>query len=99
MKKQHALLDAFFSGVKSGNVVVLEDADFRGEAAEIISALPLSTDEENTVRKDVLTRIGAQAVAFRVDPSILGGLVIKVGDRVLDGSVAGKLEGLRASLK
>jgi F-type H+-transporting ATPase subunit b len=98
-KKQRALLDEFFSGVKSGKVVVLDDADFKGESAQVTSALPLSKDEEESVKKDVLAKSGAQAVTFRVDPSILGGLVIKVGDKVLDGSVAGKLEGLRQSLK
>ena len=98
-KKQHALLDEFFSGVKSGKVVVLNDAGFKGDSAEVTSALPLSKDEEASVKKDVLAKVGAQAVSFRVDPSILGGLVIKVGDKVLDGSVAGKLEGLRQSLK
>lgn len=98
-KKQHALLDEFFSGVKAGRVVVLDSKDFKGDTAEITSALPLSKDEEAAVRKDVLAKVGAQAVTFRVDPSILGGLVIKVGDKVLDGSVSGRLEGLRQSLK
>ena len=98
-KKQRALLDEFFSGVKSGKVVVLDDAGFKGESAEVTSALPLSKEEEESVKKGVLAKVGAQAVTFRVDPSILGGLVIKVGDKVLDGSVAGRLEGLRQSLK
>ena len=98
-KKQHALIDEFFSGVKSGKVVVLDDADFKGESAEVTSALPLDEKEQDTVKKSVLEKVGAKAVAFRVDPSILGGLVIKVGDKVLDGSVAGKLEGLRQNLK
>ena len=98
-KKQHALIDEFFSGVKSGRVVVLDDAGFKGDSVEVTSALPLSKDEEASVKKDILSKVGAQAVSFRVDPSILGGLVIKVGDKVLDGSVAGKLEGLRQSLK
>ena len=98
-KKQHALIDDFFSGVKSGKVVVLDDADFKGESAEVTSALPLDDKEQDTVKKNILDKVGAKAVAFRVDPSILGGLVIKVGDKVLDGSVAGKLEGLRQSLK
>jgi F-type H+-transporting ATPase subunit b len=98
-KKQRALLDEFFSGVKSGKVVVLGDADFKGESAQVTSALPLNKEEEEYVRKDVLAKAGAKEVAFRVDPSILGGLVIRVGDKVLDGSVAGKLEGLRQSLK
>ena len=98
-KRQHALIDDFFSGVTSGKVVVLEGADFKGESAEITSALPLNDKEQDTVKKDVLAKVGAQAVTFRVDPSILGGLVIKVGDKVLDGSVLGKLEGLRQNLK
>ena len=98
-KRQRALLDEFFSGVKSGKVVVLDDASFKGESAEITSALPLSDKEKETVKKDVLAKVGAQAVTFRVDPTILGGLVIKVGDKVMDGSVAGRLSDLSQSLK
>ncbi|HLF75452.1 MAG TPA: F0F1 ATP synthase subunit B [Anaerolineales bacterium] len=98
-RKQRALLDEFFSGVIAGRVIVLEDGGFKGESAEVTSALPLSEQEQESVKKDVLSRVGAQAVSFRVDPSILGGLMIKIGDKVLDGSVAGKLEGLRQSLK
>jgi F-type H+-transporting ATPase subunit b len=98
-QKQRALLDEFFSGVKSGKVVVLADADFKGETAEVTSALPLSKDEEESVKRDVLAKAGAKDVFFRVDPSILGGLVIKVGDKVLDGSVAGKLDSLRQILR
>ena len=98
-KRQHALLEEFFSGIKSGKVVVLDDANFKGESAEITSALPLTDKEQDSVKQDVLAKVGAQAVTFRVDPSILGGLVIKVGDKVMDDSVAGKLDGLRQSLK
>jgi F-type H+-transporting ATPase subunit b len=98
-KRQRALLDEFFSGVKSGKIVVLDGSDFKGESAEVTSALPLNKEEEAAVRQDVLSKIGAKDVSFRVDPAILGGLVIKVGDKILDGSVAGKLEGLRQNLK
>jgi len=98
-KRQHALIDEFFSGVKSGKVLVLDDAKLSGASAEITSALPLTKLEQDTVKKDILAKTGAQSVNFRVDPAILGGLVIKVGDKVLDGSVAGKLEGLRANLR
>src|SRR5215216_1948313 len=90
-KKQRALLDEFFSGVKSGKVIVLDGANFQGDSAQVTSALPLSKDEEECVKSDVLAKSGAKEVAFRVDPAILGGLVVKVGDKVLDGSVAGKL--------
>jgi F-type H+-transporting ATPase subunit b len=98
-QRQRTLLNEFFSGVKSGMVVMLNDASFKGGAAEVTSALPLTDSEQDTVKKDVLAKVGAQAVTFRVDPSILGGLVIKVGDKIMDGSVAGKLDGLRQSLK
>lgn len=97
-KRQRALIDEFFSGVKSGEVVVLEDTGLSGASAEIISALPLTEEEKEIVRQDITSKTGSQTVTFRVDPSILGGLVVKVGDKVLDGSVSGQLESLQQSL-
>jgi len=98
-KRQHALIDDFFSGVKAGKVVVLEGAQISGGSAEVTSALPLTADEMDIVKKDILSKIGSQAtVTFRVDPSILGGLKIRVGGKVLDASVSGQLESLRQSL-
>jgi F-type H+-transporting ATPase subunit b len=97
-QRQHALIQQFFSGVKSGKVSVLEGSSLTGASAEITSAVPLSDDEKETVRQDLLAKTGSQTVTFRVDPSILGGLVVKVGDKVVDGSVAGQLETLRQSL-
>jgi F-type H+-transporting ATPase subunit b len=98
-KRQHAIINEFFSGTKGGRVVVLDEASFKGEAAEVTSALPLNADEQEVVKRELLSKVGAHTVAFRVDPGILGGLVVKVGDKVLDGSVAATLEGLRQSLK
>jgi len=98
-KKQRALLDEFFSGVKSGKLIVLDGANFQGESAQVTSALPLSKEEEEAVKRDVLSKAGAKEITFRVDPSILGGLVIRVGDKILDSSVAGKLGELRQSLR
>ena len=99
-KRQHALLDEFFSGVKSGKLVLLEGAELTGDAAEVTSALPLNPEEQEAVRKNVLGKMGTKTnVEFRVDPQILGGLVIRVGDKILDGSVSGQLEDLRKTLK
>ena len=92
-KKQHALIDEFFSGVKGDKVVLAESLS--GDSAVVTSALPLTSKEQDTVKKSV----SVKEVSFKVGPSILGGLVIKVGDKVLDGSVSGKLEGLRQTLK
>jgi F-type H+-transporting ATPase subunit b len=100
VRRQHALITEFFSGIKSGKVVILEAANLSGDGADVTSALPLTPEEQETVKSDILMKMGMKQtpVSFRVDPSILGGLVIRVGDKVLDGSVAGKLEDLRQSL-
>ena len=98
-QRQRALIDQFFSGVKDGKVTVLEGERMTGQSAEITSALPLTEEEKEAVKSDILTKIGEPAtVTFRTDPSILGGLVIRVGDKVLDGSVAGRLEDMRQRL-
>ncbi len=98
-KRQRSLLDEFFSGVRSGKVVVLEDAQLKGQTAEVTSALPLTDKEQETVKKEILSMVGADAVvSFRVDTSILGGLVVRVGDRVIDGSVSGQLDVMRQNL-
>ncbi|MGB2896276.1 MAG: F0F1 ATP synthase subunit delta, partial [Anaerolineales bacterium] len=99
-KRQHALIDDFFSGIKTGKVVLLEGKNITGTSAEITSALPLTEKEQKIVSKDVVGELGESAtVNFRVDPTILGGLVIRIGDKILDGSVAGKLESLSRSLQ
>jgi F-type H+-transporting ATPase subunit b len=98
-KRQHTLIQEFFSGIQGGKFKVLEGEIAGGEAAEVTSALPLTPEEQEIVRRDIVARLGGSpAVVFRVDPNILGGIVIRVGDKVLDASVAGKLESLRASL-
>ncbi len=97
-KRQRALIEEFFSGVKSGKVIVLEDFEATGASAEITSAVPLTDQEKDTIRKDIISKAGSQTVSFRVDPAILGGLVVKIGDKVLDGSVSGKMENMRQSL-
>jgi F-type H+-transporting ATPase subunit b len=98
-KRQHALIDEFFSGTTRGRVMVLEDVAAKGESAEVTSALPLNADEQEIVKKELLSKVSAHAVTFHVDPTILGGLVVKVGDKVLDGSIAAQLGELGQSLK
>jgi F-type H+-transporting ATPase subunit b len=93
-QRQRALIDEFFSGVKGGRVA-LEAGSMDGQTVEVTSALPLTDAEKSTVQRD----LGAASVNYRVDPDILGGLVIRAGDKVVDGSVAGKLEGLRQAVK
>lgn len=68
--------------------------------AEVTTALP-ATDEEKAAFENRLTsRYGQNIdIVWRVDPAIIGGVVIRVGDEVIDDSVATRLETLRGSLK
>lgn len=98
-KRQHALIQEFFSGIEGGQIQVLEGANISGASADVTSALPLTDEEKDKVRQSILSRLGSQStVSFRVDPAILGGLVIRVGDKVLDSSVAGQLDSMRQNL-
>lgn len=100
-QRQRALVNEFFSGVRDGSVTVLDGASFqKGQAVEVTSALPLTEKEQEMIRSDFSRKLGADAqVNFKVDPAILGGLVVRVGDQVVDGSVSGRLEVLHSSLR
>ena len=99
-KRQRALVDEFFSGVREGKVEVLpEDVGPAAGAVVVTSAVPLTDEEQGSVRQDLVSRLGEGAeVSFQVDPQILGGLLVRVGDRVIDGSLAGQLGQLRQTL-
>jgi F-type H+-transporting ATPase subunit b len=100
-QRQRALVNEFFSGVRSGKVTLLEGVSpDGGQQAEVTSALPLTESEQEAIRGAVTEKLGESAmVQFRVDPEILGGLVMRIGDRVVDGSVSGRLADLRQNLR
>ena len=98
-RHQTALVQSFFSGIREGKISVLESADLAGDAAIVTSALPLAEGEQQQYRGVLADRLGDNvAVSFRTDPSILGGVIVRAGDRVVDDSVAGRLEALRTQL-
>jgi F-type H+-transporting ATPase subunit b len=99
-QRQRALVESFFSGVREGRVEVLPERVERAEGpVTVTSALPLTDQQKSVVRQELTSRLGEGVdLTFRVDPQILGGLVIRVGDRVMDGSAAGQLERLHQSL-
>ena len=99
-KRQHELVAEFFSGIKGGSITILGGTELIGSNAEVVSALPLTTDEQNVIKSEMLAKLGkTAAVDFNVDPKLLGGLVVRVGDKVIDGSVAGQIQNLRNSLE
>lgn len=76
-------------------------AKSRGEVtAEVTTAQPLS-DEQATQLKETLSASVGKAVMLdaKVDPAILGGLIVKVGSRMVDSSLRTKLTSIRMGLK
>jgi F-type H+-transporting ATPase subunit delta len=68
--------------------------------AVVTSAVPLTDTEAGAIRSRVEAMAGASVdLRTQVDPAILGGLTIQVGDRLLDDSVRGRLERLRDQLR
>jgi F-type H+-transporting ATPase subunit delta len=73
----------------------------KGEmSAQVTSARPLS-DAETAELKSILRSKLAKDVNLetRVDPSLLGGLIVKVGSRMIDSSLRTKLNGLRMAMR
>lgn len=67
--------------------------------ATAISAAPLEPDEIRALTARLEQSTGDRiALDVQVDPSLLGGIVVRVGDRMIDGSVRGRLERLRNQL-
>ncbi len=67
--------------------------------AEVTTADPLSADGEAMIRERLQRLMGKQIeLQLQVDPSIIGGIVARVGDLVIDGSVVSQLRKLRARL-
>lgn len=76
-------------------------AERRGEiAADVRAAQPLDPEQVRAL-EDALRRIvgGKVAVNLTVDPSLLGGLVVKIGSRLFDSSVRTKLQRLQLALR
>ncbi|CEK13839.1 ATP synthase F1 subcomplex delta subunit [Chthonomonas calidirosea] len=64
--------------------------------AEAVFAVPPTPEEEQALRESLEKRTGANVeLRVRLDPEILGGVVIRLQDTILDGSVRGSLERLR----
>jgi len=76
-------------------------AKARGEVtAEVASAVALSGSQVAALREALKASVGKEVVvSAKVDPSLLGGLVVKLGSRMLDSSLKTKLATLRVSLK
>lgn len=71
-----------------------------GAQAVVTSAVELTGDERARLEAKLRKEYGADlAVEYALDPGIIGGVVVRIGDIVIDGSVAGKLAMMRQKLE
>lgn len=69
-------------------------------AAEVISARPLSATQLKSIQSALRQALGKDPeTVVRVDPSILGGLKVKVGSKLFDASLKTKLDQMKFALK
>ena len=74
----------------------LERQRERKIVAQVTTAEPLTPVERQSLLKQLQEQTGQEVeLQERVDPAILGGMVLKIGDQLLDLSVAGRLRRLR----
>jgi F-type H+-transporting ATPase subunit delta len=73
----------------------------RGEvAAEVTSAEPLNASHVAALKDALKASLGKDVTLdARVDPSLIGGLIVKVGSRMIDGSLRTKLNSLKLAMK
>jgi len=83
----------------AGEYGTLLDRDRGVAAAVVTSAAPLTVDETAAIQARVEVLAGA-TVSLRtaVDPALIGGLTVRIGDQLIDASVRGRLERLRGSI-
>src|SRR5690606_29535443 len=70
-----------------------------GFVAIVTAAAPLSAAQLRTLSSALAAQYGREArLSVRLDPSVIGGLRVQVGDEVIDGTVASRLSELRLQL-
>jgi len=69
------------------------------EVAEVVTAIPLDDEDRLKIGQRITDMVGRPVVLKpRVDPGVIGGIIIRVGDKLIDGSIRSKLAALRKEL-
>jgi F-type H+-transporting ATPase subunit delta len=67
---------------------------------ELTTAVPVADAEADQLRTRLAEASGkAVTLSRRVDPAVVGGIVLRIGDNLIDASVRGRLDGLRLALR
>lgn len=99
--RQHEILSEFLSGLKEGKISNIASLPDNQERIEVTTAVPLTSEEEALVREQLSGKITAgedHEIEFRIDPKIIGGMVIRGDEQLIDGSVLEKAKNLKKAL-
>ncbi|HEY8756156.1 MAG TPA: F0F1 ATP synthase subunit delta [Candidatus Dormibacteraeota bacterium] len=78
---------------------ILTDRDSGVVRADVTTAIPVDEELKTHITRALGEKLGAAVqTEVRQDPAILGGLIIRIGDRVIDDSIATRLQQLRTAL-
>jgi len=81
-------------------MMVEKEAASSSLKGKVRSAVALTADEKAALLGKLQDRFTKPVdLTFEVEPALLGGVAVRVGDQVIDGSVKGRLEALAQSLR
>jgi len=100
----------FYALLKEGNLHLLADINDNLtmlatratviQKAVVTTAVALSDDEKEQFKAKLIAKYGENLdVDFKVDTEIIGGVIVQVGDKILDGSIVAKLDAVRNVFK
>ncbi len=69
------------------------------QSVQVSSSQPLTATQKEAIAQQLKQSFGKEAlIEEKVDPTLLGGIVLRIGDRVYDGSVRGKMQQMREAV-
>ena len=78
---------------------VMREEQLGRQRVTVTSAQPLNDEQRALIAAKFSETYGKQAVLIeKVDEKLLGGIILRIGDRVLDGSVLGKMDAIRSAV-
>ena len=81
------------------NFTLLKASDVKEVHAYIRSAYPLTSDQTLLLESRLANSVGSSVISHvEIDPSLMAGVTIKIGDKLIDDSVRGKLKQLKTQL-
>lgn len=97
--KQHQLMTEILTGLTSSTQAGIAELPDSLSFIEVITAIPLSDDEKKQLEAEFAPKtVKSASFKYKVDPKLIGGMIIHAGERVMDMSVNGKAQTLKEAL-